>query len=83
MKRPISLAQVGDLPPALDLLAAAGILGMGRTKAYEMAKRGEFPCRVIRVGNSYVVPTVELLALLGIHLRAMPRQRSSERNVQS
>ncbi|MBO2448680.1 helix-turn-helix domain-containing protein [Actinomadura barringtoniae] len=83
MKRPVSLAQVADLPPALDLLAAARILGMGRTKAYELAKRGEFPCRVIRVGGSYVVPTVELLALLGIHVNAVPRQRKPERNASS
>ncbi len=29
------------------LMTAARILGLGRTKAYELARHGEFPCRVI------------------------------------
>ena len=33
-----------------------------------LARRGEFPCRVIHVGSSYRVPTAELLRVLGIDL---------------
>jgi excisionase family DNA binding protein len=47
-------------------MTAARILGIGRTKAYELARRGEFPCLVIRVGDLYRVSTAELLRLLGI-----------------
>ena len=45
-------------------MTAARILGIGRTKAYELARRGEFPCLVIRVGDLYRVSTPDLLRLL-------------------
>jgi hypothetical protein len=48
-----------------DVETAGAILGIGRTKAYELAKRGEFPTKIIRVGRRYVVPTPALLNLLG------------------
>jgi Helix-turn-helix domain len=41
-------------------------LGLSRTYAYDLAKRGEFPCEVLRIGTSYRVPTMRLLALLGV-----------------
>lgn len=47
-------------------MTAARILGIGRTKAYELARRGEFPYLVIRVGDLYRVSTADLLRLLGI-----------------
>ncbi len=47
-------------------MTAAKILGIGRTKAYELARRGEFPCLVVRVGDLYRVSTSDLLRLLGI-----------------
>ncbi|MFF4772536.1 helix-turn-helix domain-containing protein [Microtetraspora fusca] len=65
MKR-VTLAELQQLPATVDLLTAARVLGIGRTKAYELAKKGEFPCRVIRVGVAYLVPTAELLKLLGV-----------------
>lgn len=54
------------LPPALDLVTAAKALGIGRTTAYSLARRDEFPCRLIKVGSQYKVPTAELLRLLGL-----------------
>ncbi len=50
----------------VDLMTAASALGMGRTKAYELARNGQFPCRVIRIGDTYRVPTAALLELLGV-----------------
>ena len=50
----------------VDLLTAASALGLGRTKAYALARTGEFPCRVIRIGETYRVPTAGLLELLGL-----------------
>ncbi|MCW2919342.1 MAG: hypothetical protein JWN52_7410 [Actinomycetia bacterium] len=40
-------------------------LGLGRTKAYELAQHGQFPCRVIKIGDTHRIPTPELLRLLG------------------
>ena len=47
-----------------DVETAAAILGIGRTKAYELAKSGEFPVKVLRIGRRYVVPVPALMALL-------------------
>jgi len=41
-------------------------LGLGRTKAYELAKRDQFPCRILRIGSAYRIPTTELLRYLGV-----------------
>jgi hypothetical protein len=49
----------------LDLADAAAVLGIGRTRAYELAKSGEFPCRVIPVGRRYRVPVFRLLDVPG------------------
>jgi hypothetical protein len=56
----------GALPPVLDLVTAAHMVGIGRTTAYRLAGDGVFPCRVLRVGAKWRVPTVELLQLLGL-----------------
>lgn len=47
-----------------DLETAARALGVGRGTAYRLAQAGEFPCRVIRVGGRWVVPTVGLRDLV-------------------
>ncbi|GAA2791484.1 helix-turn-helix domain-containing protein [Saccharopolyspora taberi] len=62
----MSAETVRQLPPSLDLVSAARTFGIGRTKAYELARSGEFPVRVLRLGNAYRVPTAEVLAVLGI-----------------
>jgi Helix-turn-helix domain len=46
-------------------MTAARILGIGRTKAYELARHGQFPCLVIRLGDLHRVSTPDLLRLLG------------------
>jgi len=43
---------------------AAKILGVGRTAAYEAARRGEFPTR--KLGRRVVVPVPALLEWLGV-----------------
>jgi predicted DNA-binding transcriptional regulator AlpA len=45
------------LPTVVSIVTAAHALGLSRTYAYELAKRGDFPCRIIRVGTAYRVPT--------------------------
>lgn len=65
----VRLAQVADLPVVLDVPSAGRLLGIDRTRAYQLARSGGFPCRVIRVGGSWRVPTADLLALLGLPAR--------------
>jgi hypothetical protein len=63
---PLTRDQLRLLPSVVNLMTAACALGIGRTKAYELAQCGQFPCRVLRVGRSYHVPTAGLLELLGV-----------------
>lgn len=54
------------LPPALDIPTAAEVLGVGRSSAYELVRRGEWPTPVLRLGRVIRVPKAPLLALLGV-----------------
>lgn len=63
---PFTFDELRSLPTVVDLMTAARALDIGRTKAYQMAKTGEFPVRIIRVGSGYHVPTAELMKVLGV-----------------
>jgi hypothetical protein len=54
------------LPPAIPLETANRALGISRSNGYALAKRGQYPCRVLRLGNAYRVVTAELHTLLGV-----------------
>jgi len=60
---PVTITQLRT-SATVDLMTAARALGLGRTKAYELARRQQFPCRVIRIGETYRIPTAGLLELL-------------------
>ena len=62
----LTLAQLAALPASVSLLEAARALGIGRTSAYQLARDGQFPCPLIKVGVLYRVPTAGLLRLLGL-----------------
>ncbi len=47
---------------------AAGVLGLGRSAAYEAARRGDIPTR--RLGRRIVVPVPLLLQWLGVPVAA-------------
>jgi excisionase family DNA binding protein len=49
-----------DQQPLLDLLEAAQPLDMGRSTAYMLAQRGEFPVPILRIGRRYKVRTADL-----------------------
>ena len=68
MTKGMTLAELLALPLMVDVSTAARALGLSRSTGYELARRGEFPCRVLHVGSSYRVPTAELLRVLGIDL---------------
>lgn len=45
---------------------AAHAVGVSKSHAYTLARRGEFPVQVLKLGGTYRVVTSELLTLLGI-----------------
>ncbi len=55
-----------SLPVTVPLMVGAKALGIGRTTAYDMAKRGEFPVRVLRVGNRYRITKADLTGYLRV-----------------
>jgi len=57
---------IRSLGATTDVETAAAILGIGRTKAYELAKANEFPVRLLRIGRRYLVPVPAILNLLGV-----------------
>jgi hypothetical protein len=64
LARPWTAEAVRGLGLTTDVATAGAILGIGRTKAYELAKHGEFPVKILRVGRRYLVPTTAMLAVL-------------------
>ena len=50
---------------------AATLLGISPTHAYALVARGEFPCRVVKLGRRWVVPRTDLAALLGVPIEAL------------
>ncbi|MEY9889227.1 hypothetical protein ABIA31_002875 [Catenulispora sp. MAP5-51] len=74
-----TIADLNDLPPTLGLETAAKLLGIGRTKAYTMARCDDFPVPVLRPGRNFRVPTLPVLRLLGVEIPASQATPSPER----
>lgn len=62
----LSYEEVLALPVSVDLVTAARCFGISRTKAHELARAGEFPCPVLRLGVQYRVTRADLFRVLGI-----------------
>jgi predicted DNA-binding transcriptional regulator AlpA len=60
-----SVLDLTSLPPTLDLVDAAKLLGIGRTLAYEMVRDETWPTPIIRAGRKIRVPSKPLLQMLG------------------
>jgi predicted DNA-binding transcriptional regulator AlpA len=58
--------RIRNLPPVVDVLTAAAILGIGRTAAYELIRIGQWPTPILRLGKLIRVPSAPLLDLVGI-----------------
>lgn len=56
--------ELTDLPALLDVPDAARVLGIGRSMAYELVRRGEWPTAVLRVGRLIKIPSGPLLRLV-------------------
>lgn len=64
--RGLTPAEIRTLPATIDVTTAGRALGIGRTKAYQLARAGEFPCRLLHLGCTYRVVTADLLTVLGL-----------------
>ncbi len=62
----LTLEDLASLPPTVDLVTAARILGVGRTAAYALVRAGRWPTPVLRAGRLIRVPTAPLLHLLWV-----------------
>jgi hypothetical protein len=66
MIQPLTEAELLALPASVDLVTAGRVFGVGRTKAYELARAGQFPVKVVPVGLKFRVPKRAILDALGI-----------------
>jgi hypothetical protein len=67
MIQPLTEAELLALPASVDLPTAGRAFGVGRTKAYELARAGQFPVKVVPVGPKFRVPKRAILDALGIN----------------
>lgn len=59
-------AEIVAWPVTVPLPQAGRCWGLGRDASYELARRGEFPVPVLRVGRRLVVSRGSVLTALGI-----------------
>jgi hypothetical protein len=60
-----TIEAIRGLGATTDVETAGAILGIGRSKSYELARSGEFPVRIVRIGRRYLVSIPSILDLLG------------------
>ncbi|WP_433724544.1 helix-turn-helix domain-containing protein [Actinoplanes sp. CA-051413] len=61
---PSDIEELKALGAITDVVTAGKFLGISRNTAYRLARRGEFPIPLIRVGAQYRVPTAALIVAL-------------------
>ena len=66
MKNEMSRDELLSLPVSVDLVTAGRAFGLGRTSAFELARRDEFPCQVLRAGTRFRVPRWAIFEALGL-----------------
>jgi hypothetical protein len=67
--RPLSKAELLELPPVINLATLGRALGLSEPVVRERARRNEFAAlgiRVLQLGAQYRVPTADVLRFLGI-----------------
>jgi len=70
----MGLEELLALPVVMDLETAGRAFGLGRTLSYQLARREEFPCPVLRLGRSYRVRKADLMRELGVPLEGAGAQ---------
>ena len=63
------LREFDSLPATIDLPRAGRFWGLGRDSCYRLARSGQFPVRVHRLGARYVVTKADLASALGVRMR--------------
>lgn len=61
----MGLDELQRLPVTVDVPTAGRAFGLGRNRAYELARNGGFPCPVLRFGRTVRVKRADLLRALG------------------
>ena len=56
--------ELAALPPVLDVPTAAKVLGIGRSLAHDLVRRGDWPTPVLHVGKLIKIPSAPLLRLI-------------------
>ncbi len=62
----LTIRDLLDLPAVVDVETASRALGISRSHGYNLARAEQFPCRVIRAGRSFRIPTTDLRRVLGV-----------------
>ena len=73
---PFTVEEVLALPVTVDLMTTARALGISKTVAYHLARTGQYPVPLYRVGTRYRCLRSVLLAHLGIADPIAPYQPS-------
>lgn len=60
----ISEQELRDLPVLINMGTACKVLDISENHGYTLARRGEFPARVVRLGGAVRVQTADLRALI-------------------
>lgn len=71
-KHKMTTAELLALDVSVDVVTAGRAFGLGRSKSYELAQQDDFPppCKVLKLGQRYVVTKSSLLAALGVEVPA-------------
>lgn len=59
-----TLDEVRTWPAMVGIPAAARVFLLSETHGYNLARRGEFPARVLKIGGRYRVVTASIIAAL-------------------
>lgn len=62
----LTFPELFQLPVSVSLATAARAFGFSTNTAYRLVRREAFPCQVIRPSWCYRVPTMSLMAALGV-----------------
>jgi hypothetical protein len=59
-----TLDEIRLWPAAVSIPRGSAAFGFSRSHGFELAKRGEFPARIIKAGGRWVVVTADLIRVL-------------------